>query len=198
MQIIKIKKLVLQDGSILDMGSKKSISNITNFLNTNEKINYADKFTQDPKDIIIDLEIINEFNDKKFKNIFLLNVLEHIYNFQNCLKNCYEILDKDGFFYGSTPFLFNIHGSPNDYFRYTEQSLTKSLKSAGFKNIEVEVICGGIFICFYSSISRITMRIPILNNILLFICQTIDLIINLFSKDIKKIFPLGYFFIGNK
>ena len=104
----------------------------------------------------------------------------------------------DGFFYGSTPFLFNIHGSPNDYFRYTEQSLTKSLKSAGFKNIEVEVICGGIFICFYSSISRITMRIPILNNILLFICQTIDLIINLFSKDIKKIFPLGYFFIGNK
>ena len=116
MQIIKIKKLVLQDGSILDMGSKKSISNITNFLNTNEKINYADKFTQDPKDIIIDLEIINEFNDKKFKNIFLLNVLEHIYNFQNCLKNCYEILDKDGFFYGSTPFLFNIHGSPNDYF----------------------------------------------------------------------------------
>ena len=198
MQIIKIKKLVLQDGSILDMGSKKSISNITNFLNTNEKINYADKFTQDPKDIVIDLEIINEFNDKKFKNIFLLNVLEHIYNFQNCLKNCYEILDKDGFFYGSTPFLFNIHGSPNDYFRYTEQSLTKSLKSAGFKNIEVEVICGGIFICFYSSISRITMRIPILNNILLFICQTIDLIINLFSKDIKKIFPLGYFFIGNK
>ncbi|MDC1176449.1 methyltransferase domain-containing protein [Candidatus Pelagibacter sp.] len=198
MQIIKIKKLVLQDGSILDMGSKKSISNITNFLNTNEKINYADKFTQDPKDIVIDLEIKNEFNDKKFKNIFLLNVLEHIYNFQNCLKNCYEILDKDGFFYGSTPFLFNIHGSPNDYFRYTEQSLTKSLKSAGFKNIEVEVICGGIFICFYSSISRITMRIPILNNILLFICQTLDLIINLFSKDIKKIFPLGYFFIGNK
>ena len=40
MQIIEIKKLSL-NGSILDVGSKKSISNVTNYLNSKEKINYA-------------------------------------------------------------------------------------------------------------------------------------------------------------
>ena len=198
MQIVKIRKLILCDGSILDMGSKKSISNITNYLTTNEKINYADKFTKDPNDIIIDLEKINKLSDKKFKNIFLLNVLEHIYNFENCLKNCYQALDKGGYFYGSTPFLFQVHGSPDDYFRYTEQSLIKALEDTGFNSIKIEVLCGGIFICFYSSVSRITASIPLMNNILLFICQILDFFINLFSKNIKKIFPLGYFFTGNK
>jgi len=198
MQIVKIRKLILQDGSILDMGSKRSTSNITNYLNTNEKINYADKFTKDPNDLVIDLEKINEPNEKIFKNVFLLNVLEHIYNFKNCFKNCYQALDNDGYIYGATPFMFHVHGSPNDYFRYTEQSLRKALEDTGFKNIRVEIICGGIFICFYSSIARITERIPFLNNILFIICQTLDFIINLFSKEIKKIFPLGYFFMGNK
>ena len=89
MQIIEIRKLNLLNGSILDVGSKKSSSNITNHLNTNEKINYADKFTKDPSDLMMDLEDINELNDKTFKNVLLFNVLEHVFNFQNCLKNCY-------------------------------------------------------------------------------------------------------------
>ena len=56
MQIIEIRKLILQDGEILDLGSKKSISNITNYLTTSEIVNYADKFTKDPNDLVIDLE----------------------------------------------------------------------------------------------------------------------------------------------
>ena len=198
MQIIEIRKLNLHNGSILDVGSKKSSSNITNHLNTNEKINYVDKFTKDPNDLIMDLEEVNELNNKTFKNVLLFNVLEHIYNYKNCLKNCYSILDKDGFFYGSTPFFFRIHGSPNDYFRYTEQGLIKALDEAGFKNIQVRILNGGIFICFYNSISMITKKIPLLNNFLLIICQTLDALIALFSKDMKNIHPLGYFFQGNK
>ena len=198
MQIIEIRKLILQDGEILDLGSKKSISNITNYLTTSEIVNYADKFTKDPNDLVIDLEEVNEHDKKTFKNVFLFNVLEHIYNFKNCLKNSYQILDKDGSLYGSTPFLFQIHGSPNDYFRYTRQSLVKVLEETGFKNVKVEVICGGIFICFYCLISRLTLRIPLLINILIILCQILDSVIMIFSKNIKGVFPLGYFFQGNK
>ena len=197
MQIVEIRKLNLK-GSILDVGSKKSISNVTNHLNTKEKINYADKFSRDPNDLIMDLEEVSEFKDKTFKNVLLFNVLEHVFNFKNCLKNCYLTLDKNGFFYGSTPFFYRIHGSPNDYFRYTEQSLVKALEEIGFKNIKVQVICGGIFICFFSSISQLTKRIPLLSNILLIFCQIFDFIISLFSKNIKNIFPLGYFFQAEK
>ena len=197
MQIVEIRKLNLK-GSIIDVGSKKSISNVTNHLNTEEKINYADKFSKDPDDLIMDLEEVGEFKNKIFKNVLLFNVLEHVFNFKNCLKNCYLILDNNGFFYGSTPFFYCIHGSPNDYFRYTEQSLVRALEETGFKNIKVQVISGGIFICFFSSISTLSMRIPLLNNILLIFCQILDCIISFFSKKIKYIFPLGYFFQGEK
>jgi 2-polyprenyl-3-methyl-5-hydroxy-6-metoxy-1,4-benzoquinol methylase len=98
MQIVEIRKLNLK-GSILDVGSKKSISNVTNHLNTKEKINYADKFSRDPNDLIMDLEEVSEFKDKTFKNVLLFNVLEHVFNFKNCLKNCHLTLDKNGFFY---------------------------------------------------------------------------------------------------
>ena len=179
MQIIEIQKLNLE-GSILDVGSKKSSSNVTNYLNSKEKIIYADKFSQDKDDLIMDLEEVYELNDKAYNNVLLFNVLEHVFNFKNCLKNCHLILKKGGFFCGSTPFFFNIHGSPNDYFRYTEQGLFKALEEAGFQNIKIKVICGGIFICFYSSLSRISSKLPLLNNILLIICQSLDFIINIF------------------
>ena len=52
MQISEIRKLRLK-GSVLDVGSKKSISNVTNYLNIEEKINYADKFAKDPNDLTI-------------------------------------------------------------------------------------------------------------------------------------------------
>ena len=98
MQILEIRKLNL-NGEILDVGSKKSISNVTNHLNTKKKINYADKFSKDPNDLVMDLEEVSEFKDKTFKNVLLFNVLEHVFNFKNCLKNCHLTLDKNGFFY---------------------------------------------------------------------------------------------------
>jgi hypothetical protein len=199
MQISEIRKLRLK-GSVLDVGSKKSISNVTNYLNTEEKINYADKFAKDPNDLTMDLEEIIETKDKVYKNVLLFNVLEHVFNFKNCLKNCYLILDNNGFFCGSTPFFYRIHGSPNDYFRYTEQSLIKVLEETGFKNTKVKVIGGGIFICFFSSIFPLSNRIPLLSNILFIFCQILDGIILLFSKkkNTKNIFPLGYFFQAEK
>ena len=107
MQIIEIKKLLL-NGSILDVGSKKSLSNVTNYLNSKKKINYADKYSDNDNDIKMDLEVLNEFKSTTFDNVLLFNVLEHVYNYKNCLKNCYMILKNDGFFCGSTPFFFRI------------------------------------------------------------------------------------------
>ena len=197
MQILEIKKIKF-NGSILDLGSKKSGSNVTNFINSNENINYADKYSNNANDLKIDLEKNEDLNDIEYENVLLMNVLEHVFNFKNCLNNSYKILSKNGNFYGSTPFFFRIHESPNDYFRYTEQSLIVILNEAGFKNISIKVIGGGIFLCFYDSISTIFNIIPLLNNLLLIFCQILDFIISLFSKNFKKIYPLGYFFFAEK
>ena len=196
-QINEVKRLEI-NGSILDLGSKKSVTNVTNYLNTKNKIIYGDNYSDDPKDLKIDLEKVGQLNGIRFDNILLLNVLEHIFNYKNCLRNCYSILNKNGKFFGSTPFIFRIHGSPKDYFRYTGDALKCLLEECGFKEIEIKILEGGIFICFYSSISTTTRKIPLLNNVLLIICQTLDKILYLFSKNMKKIFPLGYFFYGKK
>lgn len=197
LQILEIKKLKIH-GSILDAGSKKSISNVTNYIFNKDKIVYLDNFSNNPNDLNINLEILENNVDYTFNNVFLMNVLEHIYNHQNCLNNCYNLLSKDGFFFGSTPFIFAIHPSPNDYYRYTEESLRKSLEIARFKNIEIKVLAGGIGICFYSLVFNITKKIPLLNNFLIILIYIFDKIIFCFSKKIKNSLPLGYIFSAKK
>lgn len=197
LQILEVKKIKI-NGSILDVGSKKSISNVTNYISTKENIVYLDNFSNNSDDINMDLESIQQNIKYSFNNIFLMNVLEHIYNYQNCLKNCYNLLSKGGLFFGSTPFLFRIHLSPNDFHRYTEQSLKKSLEAAGFNNIRIRVLAGGIGIFFYSLIFNTTKKIPLINNFLIIFFLGFDKFIHIFSKNLRREIPLGYFFSAEK
>jgi len=197
LQILELRKLSIQ-GSVLDVGGRRTSNNVTNYILYQNNVIYLDKFSDDKRDLKVDLEKINPRPDYQFYNVFLINVLEHIYNFNNCLNNCYSFLRKGGNFFGSTPFMFRIHSSPNDFFRFTEQSLRRSLESAGFINIKISVLDGGIFICFYNSLSIITQKIPLFNNILLFFLKFLDKIVFIFSKKNKEIYPVGYFFSAQK
>jgi SAM-dependent methyltransferase len=197
LQILEVRKLSIQ-GSILDVGGRRTSNNVTNYILYQNNVIYLDKFSDDKRDLKVDLEKLNPRPDYQFDNVFLINVLEHIYNFNNCLNNCYSFLRKGGNFFGSTPFMFRIHSSPNDFFRFTEQSLRRSLESAGFINIKISVLDGGIFICFYNSLSIITQKIPLFNNILLFFLKFLDKIVFIFSKKNKEIYPVGYFFSAQK
>jgi len=197
LQILELRKLSIQ-GSVLDVGGRRTSNNVTNYILYQNNVIYLDKFSDDKRDLKVDLEKINPRPDYQFDNVFLINVLEHIYNFNNCLNNCYSFLRKGGNFFGSTPFMFRIHSSPNDFFRFTEQSLRRSLESAGFINIKISVLDGGIFICFYNSLSIITQKIPLFNNILLFFLKFLDKIVFIFSKKNKEIYPVGYFFSAQK
>jgi len=197
LQILEVRKLSIQ-GSVLDVGGRRTSNNVTNYILYQNNVIYLDKFSDDKRDLKVDLEKLNPRPDYQFDNVFLINVLEHIYNFNNCLNNCYSFLRKGGNFFGSTPFMFRIHSSPNDFFRFTEQSLRRSLESAGFINIKISVLDGGIFICFYNSLSIITQKIPLVNNILLFFFKFLDKIVFIFSKKNKEIYPVGYFFSAQK
>ena len=197
LQILEVRKLSIQ-GSVLDVGGRRTSNNVTNYISYQNDFIYLDKFSDDKRDLKVDLEKLNLRQDYQFDNVFLINVLEHVYNFNNCLNNCYSFLRKGGNFFGSTPFMFRIHSSPNDFFRFTEQSLRRGLESAGFINIKISVLDGGIFICFYNSLSIITQKIPLFNNILLFFFKFLDKIVFIFSKKNKEIYPVGYFFSAQK
>jgi len=149
-------------------------------------------------DLEIDLKNQKLYNVKQFDYILLMNVLEHIYNFNNCLNICYNLNKDSGTLVGSTPFFFRIHGSPNDYFRYTKRTLEIILKKAGYSEFLVYPLGGGIFLSFYSNIFLITSKIPLLNNVLLPISLVLDKFLRIFTKNYKDIMPIGYFFIAKK
>ena len=164
-QILEIQKLEI-NSDFLDLGSTQSETNVTNYVKNKGLRTYANLRTNLKDQNNINLEIYPNDIKKKFKTIFLMNVLEHIKNTNNCFNNINDILDSDGIVYGSTPFLFHIHQSPNDYFRFTKQFLEEFLKEKGYKEIEVKILGTGIFCNMYSSLFNLTKIIPFLNVII--------------------------------
>jgi len=197
-QILEVKKIFIE-GDSLDLGATDSPNNITHFFyKNNGKIIYLDKFTENNDFKKVDLEKYPNIIEKQFNNVFLMNVLEHIKEYKNCLKNCFGFLEKNSNFYGTTPFIFGIHPSPNDYFRFTGQLIEESLVEVGFKDIKVKILGTGIFVCFYSMIFSFTKKIPFINIFLFSIFLFVDKIIEYITPNFKKNYPLGYFFSAKK
>ena len=84
-QIIETSKLNI-DGNVLDLGSSNSSNNILKYNQTVKNIKYADKFSEKSEIIQIDLEKYPNNISENFHYVFLFNVMEHIKNFDNCLK----------------------------------------------------------------------------------------------------------------
>ena len=186
-------KLEIND-EYLDLGASPSTTNVTNYVKGKNLRICANLSPKNGNYLTIDLEIYPNNLNRKFKNIFLMNVMEHIKNNDNCIKNISDLLEKKGNLYGSTPFLFKVHRSPNDYLRYTHQFLDEFFTSYGFENIHIKNLGTGIFCCFYGMIFDFTKKIPFLNLILFPIFAFLDKIINLISVNSIKNYPLGYFF----
>jgi SAM-dependent methyltransferase len=154
-QILEIKNNKIK-GSCLDVGSRPSDTNVSNHINSDNKIIYLNNYFKNKIDVFYDIEKYPNKKIKEFDNVFLFNVLEHCKNYKNCLKNTYSFLSPKGNFFGSTPFIYRIHGSPSDYFRFTKELLEEDLRIIGFKKIKITVLQGGLFICIYSLYFNLT------------------------------------------
>lgn len=83
--------------------------------------------------------------DRSYDTVLSLNTCEHIYDVQSVLSEISRVLKPGGEFITSVPFLYPIHGHPDDYFRPTPGWWNESLKAAGFDEIEVEPLAWGPF-----------------------------------------------------
>lgn len=72
----------------------------------------------------------------KADHAFCMEVLEHVKEPKNVLRNIYQNLKEGGTLHLSVPFLFPKHGD-EDYWRFTDLGLTVLAQDAGFKNIKI-------------------------------------------------------------
>ena len=74
--------------------------------------------------------------DNSFDAAICLNTLEHIYDAMPVLTDLHRVVKPGGAVHVMVPFMFRIHGHPDDYFRATPSWWRESFARAGFRALE--------------------------------------------------------------
>lgn len=81
--------------------------------------------------------------DNKFDTVLATEVLEHCPQPEIIFKEAYRVLKNKGVFFITVPFIFPLHESPHDEYRYTPYAIERLAKEAGFKKLNTYPL-GGI------------------------------------------------------
>ena len=200
LQKIEAKKFKLY-GNSLEIGNiefnNKSFFNDFK-LNKKNKIFFSDIIKIKRKNyFIFDLEKKNNLK-KKFDNIIIFNVLEHVYEIDNAFKELKKLLNPKGKIYISTPFLYRYHTAPKDYYRFTLDFYEKIAKKHKIKIIYKKSLGTGPFFGSYSVMHNILNFVFPLNILIAILLISFDKIINIFSKNLKYIYPICNFIVFRK
>lgn len=123
---------------VLDIGGHKTIKrgqfDANDYLFTTLYLNLT---IEKSPDIQADAAKI-PFPNNTFDVIFCGELLEHIENPTNVLNEIHRILKPNGNVLITVPFLFRIHGDPDDFGRYTDRYWSATLSRIGFYGIAIE------------------------------------------------------------
>ncbi len=187
-------------GKTIDLGSKSSGMSYNRFMSTGGgcEITYTDLDPSDDKVVKLDLEEEFPIEDEKYDTIICLNVLEHIYRYENVIKEAARISKPGGVFIGSVPFLIPFHPDPNDYFRYTKSAIIKLFEENGYEKIKMKSMGIGPFTTGLYNIAMLMPKWLRVIAVVKLICM--DKILNLFTRGRHKgnKYTLGYFFVFRK
>lgn len=84
-------------------------------------------------------------DDESFDATLSLNTLEHVFELDETLTEFRRVLKPGGRLVLSMPFMFRVHGHPDDYHRGTPSFWRRKLGEAGFKEISIEALAWGPF-----------------------------------------------------
>ena len=183
------------DGKILDVGGSKK-SGYHELIKGKHEILTGNIDESYGTDIIFDAEKTWPFEDNSFDGVLLVNLIEHLYRHEVALAEACRVLKKGGTLAGVVPFMFNVHASPHDYFRYTKAALTNRLQEAGFTDIEVRELGTGAFSVIYHCLIGF-VRFDWMATPAIAFFKALDHIvwsIKPHSKMSAEYMPLGYFF----
>ncbi len=82
-------------------------------------------------------------SDDKYDTVITLNTLEHIFEIEASLRELLRVLTPGGQLVATVPFLFRIHGHPDDFLRGTPSWWERTLSATGFAEIDITPLLWG-------------------------------------------------------
>jgi hypothetical protein len=107
------------------------------------------------------------------------------------------VLAEGGILVVTAPFIHRVHGSPFDYWRFTDTALMNLAKTAGFRHVKVIRVGGTPFLCMIALLWPF-FRIPILGASLALMAVVLDytlVVVTRLSKkgvELVQSYPLSY------
>ena len=199
-QVQACKKINIKVNSIEFGAYKEKNKNFSSFFEGTSKVLFSNYYNYKNKNYLkIDLTKKFKLKGNKFDNAIILNVIEHLPNNSLTFKEIFRVLNPGGNLIGSTPFIYQVHGAPNDYFRFTKDFYKITLKKNKFKKIEIQALGFGPFVASYSLIYSYIKFFPLIKELILILAYFLDYLIQFFVKtDLKEIYPLGFYFTAKK
>ena len=183
------------DGEILDVGGSKR-SGYHELIGGKHTITTGNIDESYGIDVTFDAQQRWPFEDETFDAVLFINILEHLYHYETAVKESFRVLKSGGMVAGVVPFMFNVHASPNDYFRYTRSALLRIFADAGFSDVRVQELGTGAFSVIYHTTLGF-VRWQWLATPLIAISRGLDRFIFHIKPNNKmsaKEMPLGYYF----
>ena len=92
-------------------------------------------------------DIVRDRLDRDFDIVIADQVIEHVSDPISAVANMKAMLRPDGHLLVATPFLFRVHGRPNDFYRWTEAGMRELLRAAGFAPSRIDAQSWGNRAC---------------------------------------------------
>jgi len=148
--------------------------------------------------IVGDVQKMDMVNDNSYDSAICLEVLEHVPQPNEAIREIHRILRPGGVLILSAPHLSRIHDSPHDYYRFTRFGLQYLLTSAGFDIMQV-VTRGGLFTFLSHQLSTtllgLVWKIPIIKQLVWGINSVLFTRLSFYIDSkckLSDLFPQGY------
>lgn len=115
-------------GDILDVGGRDGRSSYYRFIKVaSATIDCVDLHYKSERTLNFNLEKNFPIENNRYDTVLCFNTLEHIYNHANTISEMIRVTKRGGKLMGIVPFLTEFHADPNDFYRYTHQTLIQLL-----------------------------------------------------------------------
>lgn len=153
--------------------------------------------------VVADLTVPWPFKDGVFDAVVSTWVLEHIKDPWLFFNEAHRVLVQEGFLVLAIPFIHRKHGSPFDFWRFTDTALFHLAQSAGFKEVKVKGVGGTPFLCVVALLWPF-FRIPAFGALLVLGAYFMDYILLGISRflgkglELVEAYPISYILFACK